>query len=80
MINLKLKGGKMKEKYPEEAIELLEKTFPKGNKKRGEVMTIMALAFIEGKKISEAQRSYWENRYKKLEEKKLIKLSKENLK
>ena len=37
--------------YPDEAIGKLDELFPKGNKKRGEAMGIMILAFIEGKRI-----------------------------
>lgn len=40
----------MKNKYPEEAIELLDEYFPKGNKQRGQAMAILAVAFVEGSK------------------------------
>ena len=45
--------------YPEKAIELLDKYFPKGEKfsRRGEAMVILSMAFIEGKKIGKKQRS-----------------------
>lgn len=42
------------ERYPIEAIKLLEKYFPKDkSSKRGEAMAILGLAFIEGKKYIE---------------------------
>lgn len=39
-----------KQKYPEKAIELLDKYFPKGEKfsRRGEAMVILSMAFLEG--------------------------------
>ena len=41
----------MTKEYPDDAIKKLDELFPKGNKKRGEAMAIMILAFIEGKRI-----------------------------
>jgi len=36
--------------YPNEAIKLLDKYFPKGHKQRGDVLVILAVAFLEGEK------------------------------
>lgn len=38
----------MKQKYPEEANKLLDEHFPKGDKRRGEALVILAMAFLEG--------------------------------
>jgi hypothetical protein len=40
---------KKSEKYPDQAIELLNQYFPKGDKKRGEAMVILSMAWLEGK-------------------------------
>jgi hypothetical protein len=40
----------MKQQYPEDAIESLNKYFPKGHKDRGKVMMILSIAFAEGRK------------------------------
>jgi len=37
------------EKYQQQAIELLDKYFPKGSKKRGEAIAILAVAFYDGR-------------------------------
>jgi hypothetical protein len=36
------------ERYPEKAIEYLDEKFPKGDKRRGEAMVLLAIAFQEG--------------------------------
>jgi hypothetical protein len=40
----------VKDQYPDEAIRILDQYFPKGDKRRGEVMVILAIAFLEGEK------------------------------
>ena len=39
--------------YPEKAIDYLDEKFPKGNKKRGEAMALLAVAYLEGKEKRE---------------------------
>jgi len=39
---------KRKEHHPNQSVELLDLYFPKGSKKRGEVMAILSLAWVEG--------------------------------
>jgi hypothetical protein len=36
-------------KYPEKAIEVIDKYFPKGDKRRGEALVLLAVAYNEGK-------------------------------
>lgn len=38
-----------KQEYPKKATNYLDEKFPKGDKRRGEAMTLLALAFLEGK-------------------------------
>lgn len=48
-------------KYPEKATEYLNEHFPEGNKKRGDAMVLVALAFMEGRECSEAENDYGSN-------------------
>jgi hypothetical protein len=41
--------------YPEKIIEVMEKYFPKGNKKRGEALVLQAVAYLEGKEHREKE-------------------------
>lgn len=43
--------GYKQDNYPEKAIEYLDKQFPKGDKRRGEAMAILALAFQDGQEV-----------------------------
>lgn len=52
-------------RFPDEAIDILEKEFPKGSKKRGEAMAILAVAFNEGKEVGK-------NEITKIKKKKLL--------
>jgi len=36
-------------KYPEKAVEVIDKYFPKGDKRRGEALVLLAVAYNEGK-------------------------------
>ena len=47
---MKKKERKIYEEEQQEAIDTLNKYFPKGNKKRGEAMLILAIAFWSGAK------------------------------
>ena len=38
----------MKRKFPEKATKYLDEHFPKGDKRRGEALVVLALAFLEG--------------------------------
>ena len=50
----------MKKKYPEKAIEYIDAHFPKGDKRRGEVLVVNAIAFMEGKEIGkEGEKGKW---------------------
>lgn len=44
--------------YPEEAFEILDEYFPKGDKKRGKAMVLLAIAFLEGKKCAKKHTNY----------------------
>jgi len=48
-------GMKKEEKYPDKAIEYLNKCFPKGNKKRGEAMCLLAITLWEGKEMGKQE-------------------------
>jgi len=37
-------------RYPEKAMEYLNEHFPKGDKRRGEAMVLLGIAFLEGKR------------------------------
>lgn len=39
----------MKEHYPRESAELLNRLFPKGDKRRGDALVLMAQSFFEGR-------------------------------
>jgi hypothetical protein len=56
------------EKINKKIKEELDKQFPKGNKARGKALVLVAIAQIELNKL-EAKRKYWENKYKKDEQK-----------
>ena len=52
-----------KNNHPNQAIELLDQYFPKGSKKRGEVMAILSLAWIEGRQEGKIQTEERHNQY-----------------
>ena len=45
-----------KKDYPNEAIKLVDKYFPKGHKQRGDALVILAIAFYEGQRIKKEKR------------------------
>ena len=46
-----LLNNKKAGRYPDEAIKYLDKYFKKGDKRRGEAMALMAIAYFEGVNI-----------------------------
>jgi len=44
-----------KKDYPNEAIKLVDKYFPKGHKQRGDALVILAIAFYEGQRIKKGK-------------------------
>ena len=59
----------MMSKIKEELIDTLDEQFPKGKcKERGNALVLFAIMWIEFKNL-EKKRQYWENKFKKAEEK-----------
>ena len=42
--------------FPEKATEYLDEYFPKGDKRRGDAIVLLCLAFLEGLKIGEERK------------------------
>ncbi len=56
-------------KIKEKLIDTLDEQFPKGkSKERGNALVLFAIMWIEFKNL-EKKRQYWENKFKKAEEK-----------
>ena len=56
-------------KIKEELIDTLDEQFPKGkSKERGHALVLFAIMWIEFENL-EKKRQYWENKFKKAEEK-----------